>query len=139
MKKIVTILILILLSLVLASSGCIKNTEATSIWGEKKISLDNIKVANNTTGNHSLINESRYHVYGYINNDNPYDALNVKIKVTTFDSNGTAFALNDTPYLEPKSIPAKGSSYFYARFNDPDKKIATFKVEVLSAKAEYWT
>lgn len=125
--------------MVLANSGCIKNTEANSTWGEKQISLDAIKVSDNTTGNRSETNESRYYVWGYIDNNNPLEAIDAKIKVTTFDANGTAVAVNETPYLRPPNLPANGSSYFYARFNDPDKKISTYKVEILDAKAEYWT
>ncbi|BDZ69010.1 hypothetical protein [Methanobacterium ferruginis] len=107
--------------------------------GEKKISLDTIKISNNTTGNRSETNESRYYVYGYIDNDNAYEALNPIIRITTFYANGTVFAVNNTPYIDPKNLPAKGSSYFYARFYDPDKQIYNFTVELVDAKAEYWS
>ena len=49
------------------------------------------------------------------------------------------FAVNDTPYIYPKNIPEKGSSYFFARFYDPDKQIKNFTVEILDAKGEYWS
>ena len=123
---------------IMFSSGCIDNTKANSTWGEKKISLDAMKVSDNTTGNRSETNSSRYYVYGYIDNNNPYEALNVKMKVTTYTSNGTVFAVNDTPYLKPSRIPANGESYFYARFSDPNKKIVRYDVKILDAKAEYW-
>jgi hypothetical protein len=137
-KLLITILILLLLGIV-SISGCIDNTKANSTWGEKKISLDAITISNNTTGNRSETNDSRYYVYGYMDNDNPYEALNVKINVTTYTSNGTVFAVNDTPYLNPVNIPGNGQSYFYARFSDPDKKIVRYDVKILDAKAEYWT
>jgi hypothetical protein len=120
-------------------SGCISNTKSNSTWGEKKISLDAIKISDNITGNRSETNESKYYVYGYINNDNPYEAVNPKIRVTTFYSNGTVFAVNETPYIDPNNLPAKGSSRFFAVFYDPDKQIYNFTVEILDAKAEYWS
>lgn len=139
MKKMSIIsLLILLLILIISISGCIDTTKKNNTWGEKKISLDAIKVSNNTTGNRSEQNDSIYYVYGYINNENPYEALNVKINVTTYYSNDTIFAVNNTPYVNPKSIPANGESYFYARFLDPEKKIARYDVQILDAKAEYW-
>ncbi len=137
MNKITTILILLLLTGIILNSGCIDNTKSNNTWGEKKISMDAIKVSNNTVGNRSENNESIYYVSGNITNQNSFEALDPKIKVTTYYSNGTVFAVNDTPYIRPSNIPAKGTSYFYARFVDPDKKIAKFDVKILSAKAEF--
>ena len=119
--------------------GCIDNTKANSTWGEKKISLDAIKVSQNTTGNRSETNESRYYVYGYIENDNPFEAFNLKMKITTFYENGTVFAVNTTPKIKPQTIPGKGSSFFYARFHDPHQNIHNFTVEISSAKGEFWS
>lgn len=138
-KKILTIIIFSFILLVIANSGCIENTKANSTWGEKKISLNAIKISDNTTGNHSETNESTYYVYGYIDNNNFYEAFNPKITVTTFDSNGNIFAVNETPYIDPKNLPAKGSSIFYATFYDPDNQISNFSVEIVDAKAEYWS
>lgn len=132
-----TIIILSFMLLALTSSGCIENTKSNSTWGEKKLSMDSIKVSNNTVGNRSENNDSVYYVTGYIINQNPFEALDPKITVTTFDSNSTVFAVNDTPYMEPKNLPANDKSYFYARFADPDKKIAKFEVKFISAKGEY--
>jgi len=139
MQKIVIAVLIVLIVGIISISGCIENTKANSTWGEKKISLDAIKVSNNTTGNRSERNDSIYYVSGYINNNNPHEAFKVKITVTTFYSNGTVFAVNDTPYLDPKNIPANSESYMYARFSDPDKKIAKYEVKILDAKAEYGT
>ncbi len=138
-KKFVLIIIFSLLVSVLANSGCIENTKANSTWGEKKISMDAIKVSQNTTGNYSETNESRYYVYGYIENDNPFEAVNLKMKITTFYENGTVFAVNTTPIISPKNIPGKGSSFFYARFHDPHQNIHNFTVEISSAKGEFWS
>jgi len=136
-KKFVIIIIFSLLVLVLANSGCIDNTRANSTWGEKKISMDAIKVSQNTTGNRSETNKPIYYVYGDIENDNPFEAVNLKMKITTYNVNGTVFAVNTTPTIDPKNIPGKGSSFFYAFFHDPDQKIHNFTVEILSAKGEY--
>lgn len=135
-KKIMVLIFLVLIGIIL-NSGCIENTKSNNTWGEKKISLDAIKITDNTTGTRSETNESRYYVYGYIENDNTYEALNPKIKVTTFYSNGTVFAVNETPYVDPKNLPVKGLSRFYAQFYDPDKEIYNFTVEIVDAKAEY--
>lgn len=137
MEKITGLLLIFFVICLVFTSGCIENTKSNSTWGEKKISIDAIKVSNNTVGNHSENNDSVYYVSGYILNQNPFEALNPQIKVTTYDFNGTVFAVNDTPYLDPKNIPANGKSYLYARFEDPDKKIAKFEVKILSAKGEY--
>lgn len=138
MKKNIDIIIMFLVFICLTSiSGCIDNTKANGTWGEKKLSMDAIKVSNDTTGNRSENNNSVFYVYGYIINNNTIEALDPKIIVTTYYSNGTVFAVNDNPYMEPKNLPANDKTYFYARFEDPDKKIAKFEVKVLSAKGEY--
>jgi hypothetical protein len=137
MKKILMSMIIFLLLGVIGSMGCIENTEANSTWGEKKISMDAIKIANNTTGNRSETNESIYYVSGYVINDNPYEALELKLRVTAYTYNGSVFAVNDKPFLRPKSIPANGASYFFARFLDPDKNITRYDVKILSAKGEF--
>lgn len=124
---------------ILVSTGCIDDTPTNNTWGEKKISMDAIKVSQNTTGNRSETNESRYYVYGYIENDNPFEAFNLKMKITTFYENGTVFAVNTTPIISPKNIPGKGSSFFYARFHDPHQNIHNFTVEISSAKGEFWS
>lgn len=127
---------LVLLIIIISISGCIENTQSNSTWGEKKISIDAIKVSNNTVGNRSEQNDTIYYVSGYVFNQNPFEALDPKITVTTYYANGTVFAVNDTPYVNPKNLPANDKSYFYARFEDPDKKIAKFEVKVLGAKGE---
>ncbi|MEN6551689.1 MAG: hypothetical protein ABFC34_02255 [Methanobacterium sp.] len=139
MKIVIHLTVLLLLISMISISGCINNTQTNSTWGEKKISLDTIKISDNTTDYRSETNQSRYYVYGYIKNNNPIDAVNPKIKVTTYYSNGTVFAVNDTPYLEPENLPANGESYFYTRFYDPDSKITKFTVDIVDAKAEYWS
>ena len=99
--------------------------------------MDAIKISQNTTGNHSETNESRYYVKGYIINNNPYEALEIKLRITTYTSNGSVFAVNEKPYLQPKAIPAYGESFFYARFSDPFQEISRYDVKILSAKGEF--
>ncbi|MGI6483984.1 MAG: hypothetical protein ACOX08_12080 [Methanobacterium sp.] len=136
MKKIILTIIFFFIIASLFCSGCIENTK-NNTWGEKKISLNELKISNNTKSNRSETNESKYYVYGYIENDNFFEAIYLKMKITTYYVNGTVFAVNTTPYIDPKNIPGKGSSFFYARFYDPDQKIHNFTVEILSAKGEY--
>ncbi len=131
------IIIISFILLAVVCSGCINTNKTNNTWGDKKISLDAIKVSNSTVGNRSENNDSIYYVSGYIINQNSFEALDPKITVTTYYSNGTVFAVNDTPYMDPKNIPANGKSYFYTRFDDPDKKIARFEVKILSAKGQY--
>lgn len=137
MDKFKVIIIIFIVVGFLPISGCIENTKSNNTWGEKKISMDAIKIANNTTGNRSETNESRYYVSGYVINDNPYEALELKLRITTFTSNGSVFAVNDKPYVEPKNIPSNSASYFYASFSDPDKNITKYEVKILSAKGEF--
>jgi hypothetical protein len=138
MKKVMIISIIFLFVGLIANSGCIDN-KVNSTWGEKKISMDAIKVANNTTAIRNEENSSRYYVTGYLENNNPYDALDIKIKITTYYSNGTIFAVNYTPYIKQKNIPANGNSYFYALFYDPNKEIARYEVKILEVESEYLT
>lgn len=135
MNKIIPIIVLLFVTIIF-NLGCINKT-TNETWGEKKISMDTIKIANNTTGNRSEKNESIYFVSGYVTNDNPYEALDLKLRIITYNSNGTVFAVNDKPFLKPKNIPANGESYFYAKFLDPDKNITRYDVKILSAKGEF--
>jgi len=134
-KRTIVIIFLLTVGLII-NTGCIEN-KVTNTWGEKNISIDALKVSDTTKGVRNERNDSIYYVYGNITNQNPYDAFKVKINITVYYSNGTIFAVNQTPYLNPKSIPAKGNSYFYARFVDPTKQIARYEVKILDAKAEY--
>ena len=137
MLKQYLIIIFIVLTIIAGISGCTTKTATNGTWGEKKLSLDAITVSDNTTGNRSMTNDTRYYVSGYLINGNSIDALNVKVKVTTYDSQNNTVSVNDTPYLYPTDIPANGNSFFYARFSDPNKKIVNFKVEIIDAKSRF--
>lgn len=133
-KKLVTIIIILFAVII---SGCTTKTANNGTFGEKKISIDNIKVSNNTTSYYSGSNDTNFFVEGYIINENVNDAFNVKIKIITFDAQNNIVGINDTPYMKLKNIPSNESSYFIARFFDPDKKIVRFQVEVIDAKSEF--
>lgn len=139
MQKIVPILLILLIVCIISSSGCLNTNKTNKTWGQKDISLDAIKVSNNITADYYESDNGTiyYYIEGYLQNTNLIDALDVKLKVTFYDSKGNVVAINSTPYLYPKNIPAKGNSSFYVEFPDPDKKIFTYKVEILSARAEY--
>jgi len=136
MSKQSVVIILLLLTFIMGISGCTEKNAVNGTFGEKKLSLDAIIVSNTTNGNYSETNDTLYYVTGDIINGNPTDALNVKLKVTTYDSQNNTVAVNETPYLDPKDVPANGNSYFYASFSDPEKKIVRFKVEILDAKSK---
>lgn len=137
MNKSIIPLILLLITLTVFTSGCETKT-ANQTWGEKKINLTLIEVSDNTTTDHYEWEGTKYYyIDGYLLNKNPFDALDVQLKATFFDVEGNVFAVNETPYLEAKSIPENGNSYFYFEVADPDMKIVNYNVEVLSAKAQY--
>ena len=137
MKKIVIFLVILIITCTISISGCETKT-ANQTWGEKKIDLSLIEMANNTTSDYYAYKGTQYYyIEGYLLNKNPYDALEVKVKATFYDSQGNIFAVNDTPYMEPKNLPGNGNSYIYFEIADPEKKIKTYNVEILSAKALY--
>jgi len=137
MKKTIISLILLLVVATVSISGCETKT-ANKTWGEKKISLDLITISNNTTADHyDWEGITYYYIDGYLLNKNPFDALNVKLKATFYDSNGDIIATNETPYLEPKSIPLNGISNFHFEVQDKNKDIVRYKVELVDAQSEY--
>lgn len=128
--------ILIILGVVVVS-GCTSKTAPNGTFGEKTVSINNITIVNNVTADHYQHNgTSYYYIYGYLLNENPYDAFNLKMKATVYDANNNVVAVNDNVYLNPKVIPAGGESYFYFNFPDPDNKIVRYDLQLISAKAE---
>lgn len=118
-------------------SGLTINTTANSTWGEKNISLDSINVLNNSTEDIYEYNGTTYsYLEGYVQNNNQYDAFNVKMNATAYDKYGNVVATNDTVYLQSKNIPGGGETFFYAEFPDQENKITKIDVNVVNAKAE---
>lgn len=137
MQKLAALIIMCLLACVLCTSGCIKTTPTNNTFGEKEISLDALKVINTTTGNYSYEGTNYYYLEGYIKNNDPIDAINVQMTSKFYSANGSVLATNKTVFLNPKIIPAHSESYFYFEIMEPEEMIVNYKIEVISAKAEY--
>jgi len=128
-------IIILLLTIIVAISGCTTKTATNGTFGEKSISIDSIYLSNNsTTGNYTYNGTEYYYIDGYLVNNNSNDVFNVKVNATAYDVNGNVVATNDTAYLEPPSIPDKGVSRFYIEFPDPNNKIVEYDVKVVNAK-----
>jgi hypothetical protein len=134
MVKQLIIVILVILTATVAISGCTTKTAANGTFGEQNISLNLIYLSNNATaGNYTYNGTEYYYVEGYIVNNNSYDAFNVKVNSIAYDAHGNLVATNDSAYLEPVSIPAKGNSYFYVEFNDSNNSIVRYDIQILNA------
>ncbi len=118
-------------------SGFAINTTANSTFGEKQISIDAIKVLNNSTEDIYEYNGTTYsYLEGYVQNNNKYDAFNVKMNATAYDEYGNIVATNDSVYLQSKNIPGESETLFYVDFPDQDNKITRIEVNVVDAKAK---
>ena len=139
MFKQTIIVILLILTAIIAISGCTTKTATNGTFGEKTISIDSILISNNTTAdNYKEDNGTEYYyIDGYLLNNNSNDAFHVKVNVTAYDANGNVVATNDTAYLDPTTIPAKGLSEFYVEFPDLNNKIVRYDVKVVDAKASF--
>lgn len=132
--------ILIIFIIIVGISGCTTKTAQNGTFGEKNVSIDAIHISNNTTS--SMINDTKtglqyYYITGYLINGNSNDALNVKITATAYDSNGNVIATNNSAYINPQSIPAKGVSRFYVDFPDNDNNIDRYDIKVNSAHGTF--
>ena len=131
------IIILLLLTAIVAISGCTTKTATNGTFGEKYISVDSITLSNNTTSDNYTDNNGKdyYYIDGYLVNNNSNDAFNVKVNATAYDAKGNVVATNDTAYLDPTTIPAKGISEFIVEFLDPHNSIVRYDVKVINASA----
>lgn len=127
------IVILLLLTAIIAISGCTTKTAENGTFGEKNISLNAISLANNATnGTYSYNGTEYYYVEGYLVNQNPNDAFDVKVNTTAYDSKGNVIATNNSAYINPANIPADSNSYIYIEFKDPNQKIVRYNVQVVA-------
>lgn len=134
MFKQLIILILLILTATIAISGCTTKTATNGTFGQKTISLSSIYLANNTTtGNYTYDGTEYYYIEGYLINNNQYDAFNVKVNSNAYDKHGNIVATNNSPNLEPVSIPGNGISDFYVTFNDTNNSIVRYDINVASA------
>lgn len=126
--------ILIILTLIISVSGCTSKTASNGTFGEKIISINLITLSNNaTSGNDTYNGTEYYYIDGYLENHNSNDAYHVKIATTAYDTNGNVVATNDSVYLNPSSVPAKGVSEFFVSFPDNSRNIVRYDVKILSA------
>ncbi len=133
LKKFIPILILLF---IVGISGCTVKEAGNGTFGEKTISLDSIKVLNNTTSDRYEYNGTSYfYIEGYVQNNNKWDAFNVKMRAIAYDKDGKIFETNDTVYLDPKNIPGGGKSYFFFGFVDQNETITKYDVKLVDAKA----
>ncbi len=131
------ILTLLLFLVVVSISGCTTKEASNGTFGEKTISLSNITIVNNVTAEHyEYEGLNYYYIYGFLKNNNRYDAFNLKMKATAFDADNNIVAVNDTFYLNPKVVPAGGESEFYFEFEDPDMKIVRYELQLIYVDSE---
>ncbi len=105
-------------------------------FGEKSVSIDSIFISNNTTSdtyNDSDNGSEYYYIDGYLENNNSNDAFNVKVNAIAYDANGNVVATNESVYLNPTSIPAKGVSQFYVDFPDTNNNIVRYDLKIVNA------
>ena len=136
MVKQSTTVILLSIIIIIAISGCTTKTATNGTFGQKSISIDSILISNNTTAD--IYNDTDngieyYYIYGYLVNNNSNDAFNVKINATAYDVNGNVVATNNSAYLNPTTIPAKGVSEFYVYFPDTNNNIVRYDVKIVDA------
>lgn len=127
------IIILSFLIIIISISGCTNKNATNGTFGEKTVSLNTFKIDIIDAEHH----DSVFYIDGNITNNNGFDALDVEMEATAYDENGTVIAVNKTPYIDPKNIPAQSVSYFYFEFNDPDNKIVKYEVKIISAQSKY--
>lgn len=128
------LIVLLLLSAVVAVSGCTNKTAPNGTFGQRNLSIDQISLSNNTTaGVDNFYGDQYYYVKGYLINNNPYDAFNVKVNATAYDAEGNIVSTNNSAYINPPNISADDLSFFYVEFLDNDNKIARAEVKVVDA------
>jgi hypothetical protein len=130
------IVILLIIITIIAVSGCTTKTATNGTFGEKYISINSILISNNTTANISNdtnTGDKFYYIKGYLENNNSNDVFKVKINATAYDANGNVVATNNSAYIGPPTIPAKGVSEFYVDFPDNNNNIVSYDVKIIDA------
>lgn len=132
--KMYSIAILLLFTLIVGISGCTTKTASNGTFGEKVVSINSIYISNNTTATTYNNNGTEYYIIeGYLDNNNSNDAFHVMVNASGYDSKGKLVSTNNSAYIEPPSIPAKGFSSFYIQFNDPNNTIVRYNIQVVNA------
>lgn len=129
MIKKVTIVLIILF--IVGISGCtIKNSVNETFGGKKPVGAESLYITNSTGEHYDRNDTIYYYVWGYIGNKAGEEVKNVNIIAQVFDQNGKLIATNSTTKLKPTNIPPQGNSYFYIRFNDTNKIITSYKLNI---------
>jgi len=127
---------IIIIILIVGISGCTTKTATNGTFGEKTVSSNSIYLSNNSTAdiyNDTDTGFQYYYIDGYLVNNNSNDALKVNVIATAYDANGNVVATNESAYLNPTTIPAKGASEFYVDFPDNNSNIVRYDVKIMSA------
>ncbi len=137
MKK--SLILLVLLIVTVSISGCTTKQATNGTFGERNISLNSITVLGNATAEHRENYDNNgttyYILQGYVQNNNPYEAFNVKLQATVYDANNETINQTKDVYIDPKNIPSKGLSSFNVVFKDPNSDIVRYEIKVISADA----
>ena len=128
LKKVIIILIIMF---IVGISGCTIKNSANETFGEKKpVGAESLFIVNSTGEDYDYNGTIIYYVWGYIGNNGGEQSKNVNVTAKVFDSNGKLIATNSTTNLDPKTIPPKDNSYFYIGFNDTNKIIANYTLNI---------
>jgi hypothetical protein len=137
MKK--PLIILLVLLTVVAISGCTTKQATNGTFGERTVSTSAITVSGNTTTeyreNYDNNGTTYYLIQGYVQNNNPYEAFNVKLQATVYDENNKTINQTNNVYILPKNMPSQSLSYFSVAFKDKNKLISRYEIKVISADA----
>lgn len=136
MVKKYAIFILLILVVIISISGCTTRNATNGTFGERTISLDAIEILNSTSEHYEYNGTNYFYIEGYLQNNNKYDAFNIKMKVIAYDKDGNIVVTNDSVYLEPKNIQGGGQTYFSFEFIDQDQIIERYEIQLIDAKAE---
>jgi hypothetical protein len=136
MEKNNLIILIVIISIIAAflfiiTSGFTFKTESDKTWGQKDpVTIKDLYIYNSTGKTDEYNGLSYYYIQGNIGNKAQLFATNVMVTAKFFDSNGNLVGTNTTSEFYPKKIPSDGISKFYIYFDDPEKKINSYKLEI---------
>jgi len=135
-KSLITVLLLF--AVIVSISGCTSKTAPNGTFGEKTISLSDMAIVNNVTnGTYQYDGTNYYYIDGFVKNNNPYDAFDLKMKATIYDANNSVISVNDTPYYYVAGpVPAGGEMEFYFEFVDSNNLTASYSLQLINVSAQ---
>jgi hypothetical protein len=129
---------ILLLTVIIAISGCTTKTAPNGTFGEKVVSVNSILISNNTTtAVYDDNGTNYYYIRGYLINNNNYEAFHVELNTTAYDANGNVVATNNSAYIDPNTIAANSISHFFIKFNDTNQKIVRYDAKVVYATGTF--